>query len=114
MTEMDSRTIYESNKTYLRNVTWKKPKDSDSEWRYVETKDTIDNLTKIISDFFITERLCIAVGRQDSFETEKACITEKIQSLIGNMDFSVWDDPFQNVIEFNKIGVYRTGRNESR
>ena len=106
---MDSRLIYESSKTYIQNVTWTKPSGVDSEWLHIGTGDNIAAVEKIIRDYFITDDLYVAINRQESFEINKEFIAERIRPLIGKEDFSIWNWTFQKVIEFNKIGVYRTG-----
>ena len=107
---MDSRIIYESAKTYIKNVTWTKPLNSvDTEWEYIDTTNNIENITKTIQDFLITDQLFIALSRHESFETDKELIADKIRPLIGKTDFSIWNFSFQKVIEFNKIGVFRKG-----
>ena len=112
---MDSRIIYESAKTYIRKVTWTKPLNSeDTEWEYIGTADNIENITKIIQEFFLTDQLYVAQSKHESFETNKEFIADKIKPLIGKSDFSIWDLSFQKVIEFNQIGVCRRGNNTSR
>ncbi len=108
---MESRIIYENAKVYSQKVRWDKPKNSaESEWVYIGIKDNMESITTIIQDFFITNQLYIVFARNASFETDKEFVFEKIEPLIGRVNFSVWDASFQNVIEFNIIGVYRTGR----
>jgi hypothetical protein len=107
---VDSRIIYESAKTYIQKITWSKPSNNaDSEWVFIDTEDNIDNITKIIQDFFITEQLYIALNRHQSFVTDNEIIGDKITPLIGKTDFSIWNSSFEKVIQFNKIGVYRKG-----
>lgn len=109
--QLESRIIYENAKVYSQKVSWEKPKDSiESEWVYIGIKDNMESITTIIQDFFITNQLYVAFTRNASFELDTEFIFEKIQPLAGRVNFSVWDASFQNVIEFNIIGVYRTGR----
>ena len=111
---MDSRIIFESAKTYIQTVTWIKPKiDAESEWIHIGINNNAMTIENIIKDYFITDELFVALTRNKSFESDKETITYKIQPLIGIADFTIWDWSFQKVLEFNKIGVYRTGINAS-
>ncbi len=103
---MNSRLIYECSKTCIHNINWIFPENSKvSEWRCFE----IDDISKIIQDFFITNKLYVAINRNKSFESELTDIVDKIKRLIGEVDFCIWDLSFQKVIEFHKINVYRKG-----
>ncbi len=107
---MDSRIIFESAKTYIQTVTWIKPKiDKESEWIHIGINNNVVTIENIIEDYFITDELYVGLTRNESFESNKETITDKIQPLIGITDFTIWDWSFQKVIEFNKIGVYRKG-----
>ena len=111
---MDSRIIFESAKTYIQTVTWIKPKnDAESEWIHIGNNNNEMTIEKIIQDYFITDELYVALTRNESFESNKESISDKIQPIIGTQDFTIWNWSFQKVIEFNKIGVYRKGINAS-
>jgi hypothetical protein len=107
---MDSRLIFESANTYSRKIEWVKPEiNSESEWVYIGTSDNLNEIEKIIQDYFISDELYVALNRNESFSTNKEQIADKIQRLIGVESFSIWNLSFQKVIEINKIGVYRKG-----
>lgn len=111
---MDSRLIFESARTHLRNVNWSKPIDSlDSEWIVLDSKNNFEPVFTVIENFFITDQLYIALSRNASFESDKNKMVNDLLPLIAKEDFSIWNLTFQKVIEFNKIGVYRKGINNN-
>jgi len=106
---MNSRLIYESSKTYIRNVEWVFPENSkENEWRCFEIKN-IDQISKIIQNYFGKDKLYFVISRNESFESELNDIFDKIKYLIGETNFYIWNLSFKKVIEFDKIGVYRKG-----
>ena len=108
---MDSINIYESAKTYIQSVTWIIQKNSnDSEWIFIGTQNNLEDITKNIQDFLVSDQLYIVINRRESFKTDKKLINDNIKPLIGNVDFSIWNFQFDTVIEFNKIGIYRVGK----
>ncbi|MFN5846437.1 MAG: hypothetical protein ACK46O_12085, partial [Flavobacteriia bacterium] len=95
---MDSRLIFESAYTYLRKIQWVKPAlNSESEWVYIGTSNNLNEIEKIIHDYFITDELYVACNRNESFSTNKEQIADRIQPLIGVEDFSIWNWSFQKV-----------------
>ena len=107
---MESRVIYESDKTYLPKTLWAKPENSESEWRYLNPENLIENdFEKKIMTSFSGENLYIAISRNESLEIKKMNILSNIKSLYGKLEFRVWDSDFENVIEF-KTEIYRKGR----
>jgi hypothetical protein len=106
---MDSRIIYESDKTLSPKVKWIRADNSESEWHYFdpERPEIIHNL---INNFFTTDTVHASIGRRDSYnEKNKRILFHKVKPLIGESDFKIWDEGFTKVIEVNKIDVYRTG-----
>ncbi len=104
---MDSKNIYISSQTYLKNVAWIK-NNSDTEWIYI-SNDTlkidllIDNFFERESEFYlITDRHC-------SKQADKEQILKNTKDYLENYDFLIWNLRFNKVIEFNDIGVYRIG-----
>lgn len=107
---MDSRLIFESARTHLRNVTWSKPIESlDSEWIVLDSKNNFELLFNTIENYFITDQLYIAWSRNASFESDKNKMLKDLMPLFAKENFSIWNSTFEKVIEFNKIGVYRKG-----
>ncbi|MGH2666652.1 hypothetical protein [Flavobacterium sp.] len=104
---MDSRIIYETNKTFHNKIEWliTLPK-SESEWIYLNSENSIQ---EIIESYFESEILFVSLTRNESFQTEKTNIVGKIKDYIKNQDFSIWNQEFSKVLEFNKIGIYRKG-----
>ena len=104
---MDSKNIYISSQTYLKNVAWIK-NNSDTEWIYIGN-DTL-KIRLLIDSFFEHELQFYFVNdRHNSKRTNKEQILENTKDYLENNDFLIWNLRFNRVIEFNKIGVYRIG-----
>ena len=111
-TIMDSRIIYEANKTYHNTIEWLTPSTkSESEWIYLNFEETkSENLIQeIIESFFESEILFVSLTRNESFQTEKTNIVVKIKEYLTIQEFTIWNQEFSKVLEFNKIGIYRKG-----
>ena len=116
LTIMDSRIIYESNKTYYNKVEWLMPSiKSESEWIYLNFEETKSEIIiqEIIESFFESEILFVSLTRNESFQTEKTNINTKIKEYLKSENFSIWNQEFSKVLDFNKIGIYRKGINAS-
>jgi hypothetical protein len=109
---MDSRNIFESNKTFINKVQWDKtgidPKSEYFTYDLNNEKSMLD-LNKVIEQFFISDVIHVSTVRKESFSTQKTELLEKIINLFGKEDFSIWNENFKKVIEFRKMGVYRKG-----
>ena len=106
-TIMDSRIIYESNKTYHYKIEWLMPTiGSESEWIYLNNENSIQEM---IESYFDSEILFVSFTRNESFQTEKTNILGKIKEYLKTQNFSIWNKEFSKVLEFNKIGIYRKG-----
>jgi hypothetical protein len=105
---MESRLIYESDKTFLNKTTWEQEQGSESEWHYFELKSP-RIFQHLIQSFFDTRTVHIVYGRQDSFTEEKTAAFSRIELSIGTSDIRLWDENFIKVIEISRIGVYRAG-----
>jgi hypothetical protein len=82
-----------------------------NEWIYCgigdDTKeDVIDNM---INEYFQHSVLYFVSNRKESCEINKQNILERIKKELGQNELFVWDVNFKKVIEFNKIGVMRSG-----
>ena len=108
---MESRIIYESDKTYLSGIHWKKSeKNTESEWRYLDSeKFTENDIEKIFAKSFTGENLYLVISRNESVEINKTEVFSKIKLLFGKLEFRIWDKNFENVVEF-KTEVYRKGK----
>lgn len=110
---MESRLIFESDKTYIQNVTWIK-QSLESEWIYYNAMKIDDIfIKKIIGEILSGEGYYVIVDKNESAEFYEQNITEKIRTLLGITEFKIWDKNFKNVMEF-KIEVYRIGINANR
>ena len=111
---MESRIIYESDKTYLGKVSWTKPeKNSESEWRYFNSESLAEkDVEGIFNASFGGKTAYLVTNRNESREIIKSNLFSEIKSLFGKMEFRVWNEDFESVVEF-KPEVYRKG-NASR
>ena len=112
---MESRIIYESDKTYLTSIHWKKPENnSESEWIYQNPESlTEKDAERIFNSSFGGEILHLVTNRNESKEINKAELFSEIKSLYGKMEFRIWNNDFEKVVEF-KMEVYRKGEKASR
>ena len=108
---MESRIIYESDKTYLTKVNWTKPENnSESEWRYLNPQSLTEKyLKEIFSSSFEGETVYLVTNRNESIEVNKANLFSEMKSLYGKTEFRIWNVEFENVAEF-KLEVYRKGK----
>lgn len=108
---MESRIIYESDKTYLEKVGWiKDENNSESEWRYLNPENLAEKDTEeIFNASFIGGKIYLITNRNDSKEIYKTNLFSEIKSLYGKTEFRVWNENFENVVEF-KLEVYRKGK----
>ena len=109
---MESRLIYESNKTYLDKVIWK-IFQNESEWNFIGIDIDEEKLLEIIAKNFSDDNLYIVLNRNDSDEINKIELPKKILEIFRDVNFTIWDKDFQKVIEFNKNGVFRIGTSAS-
>lgn len=107
---MNSRLIYISNEKLKPLVSW--PLLNDSEWIYfgVGNELNLELISKAIDRHFYEKILYVSWKRDESFECSKTEIINSIKPLLGIEDFTIWDNSFKSVIEFNKIGVLRCGK----
>jgi hypothetical protein len=109
---MDSRLIFETDKTFKNKIEWvKSSKSTESEWVYL---NFLQNLNKpiffdLITEYLESDILYIVHSRRDSLEIKKENIISEIQPYLGNSDFNIWNKDFNKLIEFNKIDIYRKG-----
>lgn len=107
---MTSRLIYEASKHSKGNVEW--IKHSDSEWLYCGVVEDFKGnlLSDHINNHLQDETLYVSINRNESFKIKKNETLAVISEIIGTKDFFIWTSTFKNVIEFNRIGVFRKGK----
>ena len=112
---MESRMIYESDKTYLSKIHWKKPKNNiESEWSYLNAEKLTENeLEEIFVENFAGEYLYLVTSRNESVQINTTEVFSKIKALYGKTEFRIWSEDFESVVEF-KLEVYRKGEKASR
>jgi hypothetical protein len=111
---MESRIIYESDKTYLGKVSWTKPENnSEREWRYFNSESLVEkDIEGIFNASFGGKIAYVVTSRNESKEICQSNLFSEIKSLLSKMEFRVWNEDFESVLEF-KTEVYRKG-NASR
>ena len=112
---MESRNIYESEKTYFEKINWTKPKsNSESEWSYLNPKRLAEKeIEEIFDSNFADEIIYLVTNRNESKVISKTNLYSEIKSLYGKKEFRVWNNSFENVVEF-KLEIYRKGKKASR
>ena len=109
---MESRLIFETDKTYKDKIEWIKPSEtSESEWIYLSFVDGLYEkvFLDLINEYLNSDILYIVISRKNSFEIKKEHIISEVKEHLENVDFTIWNQEFNKVIEFNKIDIYRKG-----
>lgn len=108
---METRIIYESDKTYFEKVCWIKDEyNSGSEWRYLNPESlTEKDVEEIFNSSFTGGKIYLITSRKNSKEIYKINLFSEIKSLYGKTEFRVWNENFENFVEF-KLEVYRKGK----
>ena len=85
------------------------------EWVYFGTKGEVikEIVMENIKTHFSDDNLYVVRQRNNSFQTSKDNSLEAITDLLGVEDFSLWNQPLDRVIQFNRIGVLRRGERNS-
>jgi hypothetical protein len=113
---LDSRLIYQTDDVYHLKAQWSRPvRKSDSEWIYVGLHDDFKKelvIDSILRHFRDDKTLYLKHERNDSIAVSRTDLLSRLSDFIG-MDIRIWDDIFENVIEFNKAGVMRLGTTAS-
>lgn len=106
---MNSLEIYESNKSSTFKIKWNRIPKAETEWQFFDlTKPEI--MQASINEFFQTDILHVSIGRKDSYSVEKNKLFQKIQFILGQKDFKIWDEHFAQVMELSEHAAYRTGK----
>lgn len=61
-------------------------------------------------NFFSDVILHVYIGRKDSNSIEKSKLYDKIEFIISQRNFMIWNENFTMTIELNEKGAYRTGK----
>lgn len=106
---MDARDIYVISGKLQPKIRW--VSSGETEWVYCGAAGEVkwDVVEDAIRGFLKDGPLLVATTRTGSFETEKSTVISSIREFVGSKDFLIWCEDFKNVIEFNKIGVFRKG-----
>ena len=109
---MESRLIFETDKTYKDKIEWiKTSEESESEWVYFSFEESLNekDFLDLINEYLNSDILYIVISRKNSFKIKKESIISEVKEYLGCIDFTVWNQEFNKAIEFNKIGIYRKG-----
>lgn len=108
---MDSRLIHEASQKLLKKVKWTLPTNSDnSEWIYIGLSKEQKLINQLINKNLTTPTLYLDINRTESVQTDKLTLQSQIENLIRTHHFTLWDETFTNVIQFNKSGIIRIGK----
>lgn len=101
---MESNLIYTTS-CHMRTIAnW-------GEWIYCGIGADIkeDVITNAINEYFQDSILYFVSDRKESGEIDKQNILERIRRELGQKEIFLWDVNFKKAINFNKIGVMRSG-----
>ena len=104
---MDAKNIFISSETYIRHIDWES-EFSDTEWRYIG--NNVQRAFSLISDYFQNDRLYLVKDRHNSSETTLEEIQKVLNESLEKESFVIWNITFGQVIEFNRIGIFRMGK----
>ncbi len=106
---MESRLIYKASEHHRSKIDW--IRQGESEWIYCGSKGEVkfETVGNELKDFFKSDKFFIAKTRNDSFESTPENLLSSVIEIVGARDFFIWDEAFQMVVEFSKIGVFRKG-----
>ena len=101
---MESHLIYTASSHMKGMANW-------NEWVYCGIEDDIkeDVISGSINEYFQDSVLYFVSNRKDSGEIDKQNILERLKQELGQNELFLWSTDFKKVIEFNKIGVMRSG-----
>ena len=111
---MKSYIIFQINKTLIPKVEWVKFSiEDESEWQFIHVEKDLETKIfkekEIVKNHLRTDFFIFSLSRKGSAKISFSELIDKILLEYETRNFSVWDDKFQNVIEFNNVGIYRVG-----
>ncbi len=109
---MDSRLIHKFDEVHHPQVVWtRKDASAESEWVYCGLGPDLNRevIMNAVEQQFHFEAVYLKQERNNSMVLTIPELLSKLETYIGQ-DFCVWDSKFENVIEFNEVGVFRVGR----
>jgi hypothetical protein len=106
---MDSLLIHKTSEKLKFKIDW--IKRSETEWIYCGAVGEVkwDVVAKELDEFFEGDIFYVATTRTRSFKINKEEFLLSIDTLVGNKSFFIWNESFKKIVEFNSIGVFRTG-----
>lgn len=106
---MDSRLLHKSTAFLKGKVKW--DGDSHSQWKSIGQglERDFKVIVNVIFEHFGEQDLYLVRARTNSEKVLTSELMSKIKSIVGVEDFMLWSPDMTMAIEFNKIGVLRTG-----
>ena len=103
---MNSRELYKAVEHLNTTITW------SLEWIHFGADSEIDFelIKRTIHEFFGPEDIYLVHERTNSRKIQPSLTIDDIQDLLGTANFQLWNLELTKAIEFNRIGVMRTGR----
>lgn len=109
---MKSYIIFQINKTLITKVEWMKLfAEDESEWQFIRIEKGLETkvFKEIVKNHLRTDFFILSLSRKGSTRISFSQLIDRILLEYETQNFTVWDENFQNVIEFNNVGIYRVG-----
>ena len=109
---MKSYIIFQINKTLIPKVEWMKLSPEDEiEWQCIRVEKGLEIkvFKEIVKNHLTTDFFIFSLSRKGSTKISFSQLIDRILLEYETQNFTVWDENFQNVIEFNNVGIYRVG-----
>jgi len=106
--ELDSKNIHIATRHARSKIAWMNC--GESEWVYIGEKEdfNLQKVDKEIASFFHEDRIYLSVDRHTGFEVSKDKAAWNVLKYLSNDVFLAGED-FRNIMEFNKMGIFRRG-----
>lgn len=109
---MNSYLIFQINKTLIPKVEWiKLSSEGESEWQFISVEKGIKTkvFEEIVKNHLTTDFFIFSLSRKSSSRISYSELIDRILLEYETQNFIIWDDSFQNILEFNNVGIYRYG-----
>lgn len=103
---MDSRQLYKAAEHLGSTLNW------ESDWIHFGTANEVkyDIIEDLILNFLQSDQINFVHERTNSGTIEVSKILPTIKSLLGEINFELWDSSMERAIQFNRIGVLLMGK----
>lgn len=107
---MEPQLIYIKSQTLIRKIKWAKV-TPDSEWLHFNIDGDFKKelVVDVMYNHLKTKSIYNIIGRKDSILISLDDFEKNIEKFIQSKYCLIWDGNFEEVIEFDAIGVMRCG-----